>query len=121
MSIVLAKNVLWWGGASYGPRYFSETCVALAILTGGLWPQLTRHKAFFVAFIGSGLISIAINGIGAFFAPCGWADEPASIDRYPERLWDWRDPEILRCAKFGVYNGFKPPEILLYRSGDSDL
>ena len=121
MSIVLAKNVLWWGGASYGSRYFSETCVALAILTGGLWPLLTSRKAFYFAFIASGLISIAINGIGAFFAPCGWADEPTSIDRNAERLWDWRDPEILRCAKFGVYNGFKPPEILLYKSGDTDL
>lgn len=121
MSIVLAKNILWWGGSSFGPRYFSETCVALSVLTGYLWPLIMRRKLFFAPFIASGLISILINGIGAFFAPCGWADEPASVDTHPERLWDWRDPEILRCAKFAVYNGFKSPEILHYKSGDSDL
>lgn len=121
MSIVLAKNVLWWGGASFGPRYLSETCVALAILTGGLWPLLARRKLFCITFVTSGLIAISINGIGAFFAPCGWADEPTSIDNYPERLWSWRDPEIIRCAKFGVYNGPKSPEILRYRSGDVDF
>lgn len=121
MSIVLAKNTLWWGGASFGPRYFSETCVALAILTGALWPLLRRRRLLLTAVIGSGLLSILINGLGAFFAPCGWADTPTLVDRNTERLWDWRDPEIVRCVKFAMYNGFQPPEILLYQSGDTDL
>ena len=121
ISIVLAKNTLWWGGSSFGPRYFSETCVALTILTGGLWPSITRHKLFFTTFIAASLISVLINGIGAFFAPCGWADEPTLVDRDPGRLWNWRDPEIVRCAKFAVHNGFLTPEILLYKSGDTDF
>lgn len=121
LSIILAKNTLWWGGASFGPRYFSEACVALASLTGALWPLLTRRRLFLVTFIISGLLSILINGIGAFFAPCGWADTPTLVDRNTERLWDWRDPEILRCVKFAMYNGFQPPEMLLYKSGDTDL
>jgi MFS family permease len=119
MSLALAKNTLWWGGANFGPRYFSETCVALAMLTGACWPLLTRCRFCYPAFIASGLFSISINGIGAVFAPYGCTD-PTAVDRHPDWLRSWRHPEILRCVKLAVTLGPQPPEMLLYRSGDTD-
>ena len=121
MTVVLAKNTLWWGGSSFGPRYFSETCVALIILTGGLWHWLTRYRFLYGMFAISAIASVTVNGIGAFAAPCGWADAPNYVDQHPERLWDWRDSEIPRCLIFAIENGPKPPEILLYKSGNPDF
>lgn len=112
MSIFLASISVWWSGATYGPRYFSETCVALTLLVGAAWPFIKRHRILRAAFILSGIASIAIHAIGAFFAPCGWELTPVPNDYKPERHWDWRDPEIARCAGYGWHNGFKTPEIL---------
>ena len=121
MIVVLAKNTLWWGGSSFGPRYFSETCVALVILTGSLWHWLTQYRLLHGMFVASAVTSIALNGLGAFSAPCGWADTPNYVDQHPERLWDWQDSEIPRCLKFAIENGPKPPEILIYKSGNQDF
>ncbi|HQW19300.1 MAG TPA: hypothetical protein PLI90_01370 [Rhodocyclaceae bacterium] len=112
-SILLAKNLLWWGGATYGPRYYGETCVALTMLTGTAWPTIKRHKILLATFILSGAVSMVIHGIGAFFAPCGWELTPVPNDYKPERHWDWHDTEIMRCASSGIMNGIKPPDILL--------
>lgn len=120
-SILLAKNLSWWGGSTYGPRYFSETCVALTLLTGAAWPFVKRHRALLVVFIVSGIVSIVIHGIGAFFAPCGWELTPVPNDLKLQRHWEWRDTEIMRCANSGLTNGFKPFEILLFKNGDEDL
>jgi len=121
MSIVLAKNTLWWGGATYGPRYFSEACVALVVLTAAAWPWMQRRRLALGLFLASGAFSIFVHGIGAFFAPCGWESDPVLTDVQPERFWDWHDPEIARCVHVGLQHGFKTPEILRYRDGDDDL
>ncbi len=105
MFCILSKNLLWWGGTAFGPRYFSETSIALAILAAlGL-----NHASSATIKVCSGLIvlSIGLHLFGAFYAPCGWADEPRLADLHPERYWDWQDPEILRCAKKGIIDG--PP------------
>jgi hypothetical protein len=121
MCIILAKNTLWWGGATFGPRYFSEACVALALLTGGAWSYLRQHRILLGVFFCSGAISIFIHGVGALLAPCGWELEPISTDLKPERFWDWRDPEIVRCTRYGLQNGFKTPELLRFKDGDRDF
>lgn len=121
MCILLAKNTLWWGGATFGPRYFSETCIALTLLTAAAWRYLRASRAMTTLFVLSGALSIGIHGIGAFFAPCGWESQPTWSDLDPARFWDWNDMEIARCAKAGLQQGFKPAEILLYQPGDSDL
>lgn len=121
MCIVLAKNTLWWGGSTFGPRYFSETCVALLLLLTTAWRFLQAHRLAMMLFAASAGLSIAIHGIGAFFAPCGWEKQPAITDLKPERFWDWRDLEVARCARYGLQHGFKAPEILRYQTGDQDL
>jgi hypothetical protein len=121
MLIVLAKNTIWWGGATFGPRYLSETCVALTFLAAAAWRYINASRIGTAMFALCGALSIAIHGIGAFFAPCGWETQPTWTDNNPSRFWDWRDTEIMRCSSYGLKNGIKPAEILLYKSGDSDL
>jgi hypothetical protein len=46
--------------------------------------------------------SIAVAATGAFVYPHDrWNTDPVSVDRHHERLWDWSDPQIVRCWKAG--------------------
>jgi hypothetical protein len=48
------------------------------------------------------LISVFVNTLGATsHATWLWNSRPREIDRYPERLWDWRQPQFL--AKYLPY------------------
>jgi hypothetical protein len=103
ISIALAKNILWWGGTAYGPRYFTEASLALVMLIGSVYRVMPKPLVYI--FSGSILLSIAIQAVGAFYAPCGWAESPKLADFSPERHWDWSDPEILRCVHKGWREG----------------
>jgi len=110
--VLLAKNRLWWGGTAFGPRYLSETTPALTLLIAAAWPWLAARRWALRAFGCAVALSISVQALGAFFAPCGWSTEPVWADRHPERHWDWRDPEILRCLRRGLAEGPLPPELL---------
>jgi hypothetical protein len=96
-----ASYTVWWGGHSYGPRYLLDFIV---LLTPAAAVQLTRMRGglarglVFVAL----LWSMAAAGTGAFFAD-NWNTSPASVDRNHDRLWDWRDPQILRAWSLGLH------------------
>jgi hypothetical protein len=46
--------------------------------------------------------SVAAAAIGAFAYPHEqWNTSPADVDRHHQRLWEWRDPQILRCWQAG--------------------
>jgi hypothetical protein len=47
--------------------------------------------------------SIVVAATGAFYYPNDrWNSEPGTVDIEHHRLWDWRDPQILRAWKRGV-------------------
>jgi len=108
----LAKFRTWWGGTAYGPRYLSEATLPLVALTASLWPVIRARRALFAALATTLLLSVGIHFVGAFFAPCGWHTTPVWADYFPERHWDWRDPEILRCLSQGLKQGPLPFELL---------
>ena len=103
ISILLAKNALWWGGTGFGSRYTLEMTVAATLLVG----LALQNRSLLSHSICAGLIvySMAVHCIGAFYAPCDWDLKPVSSDRHVERYWEWHDPEILRCASSGITNG----------------
>ena len=42
--------------------------------------------------------SIGVAALGAFVYPHErWNTDPASVDRFHDRLWDWSDTQIRRC------------------------
>ncbi len=109
---VLSKNQLWWGGATYGPRYFSELTIPLILIIGQNWPRIACRPVLFASFGVAVAVSMGIQVLGAFYSPCGWDTRPEWVHLHPERLWDWRDPEILRCIQEGRARGSQAFEFL---------
>jgi hypothetical protein len=114
--IVLASFGDWWGGHSYGPRYFSDLTPFFVFL---LFPAVQKLRsplgkargtwaAAFVVTIG---ISLFMHYQGAGNLGCwDWNREPVDVNSAPEHLWDWRDPPFLR----GLTKGYPPPRTTLY-------
>ena len=99
--VALAQNQLWWGGSGFGPRYFCELQTAFALVLAWLWPRIARRPFLRTGFAVCIAFSFAVQVIGAFYTPCGWHEEPVPIDLDESRLWDWRDPQLLRCLRAG--------------------
>jgi hypothetical protein len=107
--ISVSAFIHWWGGHCFGPRFTTGLLpwlVLLAVL--GIeallgWRrerqalnQPSRWKAQLVAGGALLLISMIINARGAMsHATWLWNSRPVSIDEFPERLWDWRQPQFM--------------------------
>ncbi len=96
----------WFGGFTYGYRFLLDIipilCLFLAfsinkILTSN---NLKLVFTFLVAF------SVFVQVVGFLNYPSGWNSIPKHIEKYPERLWDIRDNQILRCVKNGSHFPF---------------
>ncbi len=102
--------VPWYGGWCYGPRYTTELVpwfVLLAVFGTGAalrWREenraLHRGAAAWYATLAAGgallFVSVLINQRGANVeATAHWNAYPVSVDLAPERVWDWRHPQIL--------------------------
>jgi len=47
--------------------------------------------------------SVLVAATGAFSYPAErWNTSPDDVDVRHERLWDWRDPQFVRCWKTGL-------------------
>jgi hypothetical protein len=93
---------MWWGGDTYGPRYLVDALVPLvpAGAAGATW--VTVHRWRKIVGIAAFCWSVLVAATGAFCYPHGrWNTDPVDVDRYHERLWDWSDPQILRCWQSG--------------------
>jgi hypothetical protein len=92
----------WWGGHSFGPRFFCDMVPYLTYLTGGAIARLLRSvgRARVVYAICFALLveaSVFTHGRGALSrATYAWNRKPVSVDRYPSRIWDWRDAQFMR-------------------------
>lgn len=97
----------WWGGHSYGAR-FASGLVPWVVLLGVLavramlnaernrQPSSVAWKAQLVAGCVVLLASVFINARGATsHATWLWNVRPRDVDRFPERVWDWREPQFL--------------------------
>lgn len=93
---------VWWGGCSYGPRLIADALPWMALLailglaaratdTGRVMLGKTETAIALVLLV----LSIVINGRGALsYAPSYWNRE-FDIDRHPERLKDWSNPQFM--------------------------
>lgn len=106
---VTSATLQWWGGHAFGARFSTGLVpwiVLLAVLgmqamrarhPGQLGPTARRNlRLEMVAGCLLLLLSVVINGSGAVNrASWIWNARPLNIDQYPERLWDWRQPQFL--------------------------
>ena len=101
--LLLSKYAVWWGGHCFGPRYWTDVIPLFAILLAfGLDWAMARSRALMALFIGTIILAIAIQVIGACYYPSNWNLEPFNVDLHHERLWDWRDTELSRCLGEGL-------------------
>jgi hypothetical protein len=93
--IVSSYVGMWWSGYSYGPRFFTDVLPAfMFFLIPVVQPATRPVMPVLVVFV---LFGFWVHGRGAWrFAVHQWNTTPVSVDQYPERVWDWRDPQFLR-------------------------
>ena len=95
-----ASYTVWWGGHSYGPRYLLDFLVFLTPAAAIALERVIRSRLLRGVCILLLLWSIVAAGTGAFFSD-NWNTAPNEIDKNHSRLWDWRDPQILRAWRTG--------------------
>jgi hypothetical protein len=90
-SVVLnSKWLMWWGGHSYGPRLLADILPALALLLAPAERLLAERRLLRVVFASAAAWSIFAHGAGVFGDGHRWSAYP-DVNRFPERLWAWRD------------------------------
>lgn len=93
---------VWWGGHTFGPRYMLDILPLLAPLGAGGVARMRGPAAKGLA-VAAMAWSILVAATGAFGYPHDrWNTDPVSVDRFHERLWDWSDPQIVRCWQRGA-------------------
>jgi hypothetical protein len=96
--LILSKYSVWWGGHCFGPRYWIDVMPLFALIFAfGLEWMLTHSRALVMLSALAVAFSIGVHAIGAFRYPSTWNHSPANVDLHHERLWDWRDTEVVRC------------------------
>jgi hypothetical protein len=107
--LTLAGFSVWWGGHSFGPRLLADVLPLLALGLVPVWPRIGASGWLRAAFVGLLAVSIGIQVVGAFYYPSprdvDWNTSPRDVDEAHDRLWDWKDPQILRLLR----NGPRPP------------
>ena len=100
--LMLSSYAAWWGGWSWGPRYCTDALPVFAVMLAFAldWSR-KRCRPMFAALVVTGVFSVAIEMIGAFYFPSTWNAQPADINLAHERLWDWSDTELSRCLREG--------------------
>ncbi len=93
---------MWWGGHTYGPRYVMDTLVPMAPAAALGVDMLFRRRLLRLA---GGLAlawSITVAATGAFCYPNDqWNSDPDDVDKNVARVWDWHDPQFVRCWRRG--------------------
>ncbi len=92
----------WWGGHSYGPRYFTDVLpyfFYFLIPTLQWFSQCSGLKrvlgvsVFFCAVLVSFMIHMrGVTSWEVYY----WNSLPVNVDKNPARVWDWRDIQFLR-------------------------
>lgn len=106
--IAVSSFAHWWGGHSFGPRFFTDLGPIFVYLMLPYLKQIVQEPRTRRSF--SALTFLCLLSISLFAHMRGataqatwlWNSEPVGIDSAPERLWNWRDIQFLR--------GLRPPE-----------
>jgi hypothetical protein len=108
----IAQFSVWWGGHSFGPRLLVDVLPALALGLVPVWPVIRRRPFARGLFALTLAVSVLVEVVGAFHFPSpravDWDTSPQDVDFAHERLWDWRDPQLVRLLRNGpVWPGFR--------------
>lgn len=103
--LVVSTFPHWWGGWAYGPRLMSDALPWLALAAAVVLAAAKLRREREGRPLGRGLrLALAATlawglvvhwGGATSNAAQRWNRLPVNVDRHPERLWDWRDPQLL--------------------------
>lgn len=93
---IVSKLTLWWGGHTFGPRYPTDVLPFAALFLAPFAERAVRGGRWAAGLLaGLAALSIAVHACGAYsHGPARWNTNPP-IQDHPQRVWDWRDPQIL--------------------------
>jgi hypothetical protein len=97
--LVAAFAERWWAGHSYGPRFPTETVAVLgpAALVVVLGPRPPKDTARLTTRVVAPVLvaaSVLAHAPGALTpAERCWSRHPVDVDRRPDRVLDWTDPQ----------------------------
>ena len=98
-----ASYKVWWAGHSYGPRYVLDVLPLLVPVASAGMAAIAARAVTRRMAIAALAWSICLAATGAFAYPAEqWNMDPKDVDRNHERLWDWRDPQFVRCWTHGL-------------------
>ena len=135
--IVISAFKHWWGGDSFGPRFFTDLMPIFVVLALPAVEVLARWLVPSTGTAGSGSVpatapprlrwrralvaltlvalvwSVGVNAQGAVLrsAWC-WNSEPTQVDAHPTRLWDWSDPQFARGIRTLVWGPDRSSEFV---------
>jgi hypothetical protein len=127
--IVISAFKHWWGGDSFGPRFFTDMMpifVALAlpaveVVAGRLAPATPgrpaapyRFRRALVVFTVVALVwGFVVNAQGAVLrsAFC-WNSVPIAVDTHPSRLWQWNDAQFDRGLRVLIWGPDRGSEFI---------
>jgi hypothetical protein len=107
---VYACYSVWWGGHTFGPRYMLDVLVLLTPSAALAVDRVFVTRAWKGVCAAALAWSVLVAATGAFCADA-WNTAPVDVDRNHARLWDWRDPQILRAWD----SGWSPRNFDLFR------
>lgn len=108
----------WWGGDSYGNRFFTDMMPFFTVLA---LPAVDRLavKDFHWRRTTSSLAAVAVvwclfvQGQGATFRSSWcWNNEPTDVDVHPSKVWSWSDPQFLRGIRTFIWGPDRHTELI---------
>jgi hypothetical protein len=98
MTLLNITYRVWYGGHTFGPRYFTEVQPLMLILLGVSLEASGLRSSVAAALLAPIIAySVFIQTMGTFNnATMVWNGFPTNVDRDRSRLWDWTDNPIFR-------------------------
>ena len=113
VSLLNSTFKIWYGGHSFGPRYFTEVQAPILILLGASLE--TSGKRLGVLALCLALIipySFFVQIMGTFNdATITWNAFPTNVDQDRSRLWDWTDNPIFAAFERKAVNNQRPASL----------
>lgn len=101
--VVYGGYAVWWAGHTYGPRYMLDVLPLLTPLAASALTRMQFRPLTLAACTAALAWSIALAATGAFCYPHdAWNTSPVEVNREHSRLWDWSDPQFVRCWRAGL-------------------
>lgn len=100
--LCISSFPFWWGGYSYGPRFFSDMIPYFIYFMIPAFLKLSTLQGIMKAGMGAALFcAVAVSFLIQYRGVTNidvhlWNAFPVSVNEEPSRLWDWRDIQFLR-------------------------